>query len=114
MPLGVRGGVRRSSGGREEATTSPASWVPLSGAIDFAWCCEFLGCHLDFSRASSPTQDPVGLGWAERKGSPDSLRLLGMRLRVCPVSENQVKKRVPDPSAVTAKKKSSTTDLGLW
>ena len=65
MPLGVRGGVRRSSGGREEATTSPASWVPLSGAIDFAWCCEFLGCHLDFSRASSPTQDPVGLGWAE-------------------------------------------------
>lgn len=40
-------------------------WPPgsLSLATGFAWCCEFLGCHLDFSRASSPAQDPVGLGW---------------------------------------------------
>ena len=52
--------------------------------------------------SETPCITDVGLGWAESKWSPDSLCLLGMRLSICPGSDNQVKKRVPDPSAATA------------
>lgn len=60
MGWGV-GRDEKELGGKGVARTSQPPVLSL-GAIDFTWCCEFLGCHLDFSRASSPTQDPVG--WA--------------------------------------------------
>ena len=69
---GVWGGMRRSSGGREEATTSPASWVPLSGATGFTCGREFLGCHLDFSRPVPPPR--ILWGWAELDWAGDGHR----------------------------------------